>query len=251
VDESEFGARLGRVQRALAMDRGIIGKLEAVSALAKRMIESCDGAGLALQVGGRTRSIGVTDDVVLEVDLVQYDTGEGPCLESIEKSQVVRFDVLELDEHWEHFAPGALAYGISSVLSLPIVAGGTTVGALNLYSETVGGLGPEAEPIGSTLAMYAGEVISTSPLYAYSLDLLDEVLDELAARELLDCAVGIVMARTGKGSDDALAELAGVAEQRGESVREAAEWELREQQLRNGATTERRTACPDPGPDTS
>jgi hypothetical protein len=238
VDDSEFDARLGRVQRALVMDRGIIGKLEAVAALATRMIGPCDGAGLALQVGGRTQSIGVTDEVVLEVDLVQYDTGEGPCLEAIKTSQVVRFDVLQLDERWEHFAPGALAYGINSVLSLPVTARGMTVGALNLYSETAGAMGPDAEPVGAALAMYAGEVISTSPLYAYSLDLLDEVLDELATHELLDCAMGIVMARTGKGSDDALAELAGFAEKQGVSVREAAEWELREQQFRDVAPKE-------------
>jgi GAF domain-containing protein len=233
VDDPEFIARLARVERALAMDRGIVGKLEAVAGLATRMIERCDAAGLALEARGRTHSIGTTDDVVLEVDLVQYDTGEGPCLESIKESKIVRFDVLEPDERWEHFAPGALAHHIQSVLSLPIVARGSTVGALNLYSETVGGVEPESEPIALALAAYAGEVISTSPLYAYSLELLDEVVDELAAHELIHSAVGIVMSRTGKAADDALATLAEVAAHQGQSIREAAEWELREQQFRD------------------
>jgi hypothetical protein len=49
------------------------------------------------------------------------------------------------------------------------------------------------------------------------------------------------MARTGKGSDDALAELAGFAEEHRVSVREAAEWELREQQFRDVAPKEPRT----------
>jgi GAF domain-containing protein len=232
VTSSEFDGRLARVERALWVDRGIIGKLEAVSALATRLVDGCDRAGMAMDVHGRVQSLAVTDDVVLEVDLVQYDTGEGPCLYAIEHSHIVRLDVLEPDERWKHFAPGALAHGVHSVLSLPIAARGVTIGALNLYSESRDVVRPEVEPLASALAAYAGEVISTSPLYAYSLDLLDEVLDELASRGLVDTAIGIIVSRTGKSPDDALEVLAADAARRGESVRAAAEWELREQQLR-------------------
>jgi GAF domain-containing protein len=231
MTDDGFDARLGRVQRALSVDRGIVAKLEAVSAIAVRTIEGCDRAGMAMEMRGTTRSLAITDEVVLEVDLVQYDTGEGPCLQAIRESQVIRFDILEPDSRWEHFAPGALARGIQSVLSMPLIASGNTVGALNLYSESRRAFDDDAEALARPLADYAAAVISTSPLYAYSLDLLDELLDELADRELVSTAMGIIQAREGCCLDEAKRQLAEIADRYGEPIRGAAEWVLREQQL--------------------
>ena len=168
----------------------------------------------------------------MAVDLVQYDTGEGPCLAAISRSSVVRIDVLEGNEQWRHFAPGALDRGVESVLSVPIEARDTTIGALNLYSCSAAGFAGRSEAVAQPLADYAGEVIGTSPLYAYSLELLDEVLEELAKRELINTAVGLLMARAKHDADAATRELTASAVEKGIPLREAAEWELREQQFR-------------------
>lgn len=39
----------------------------------------------------------VTERVVVQVHLVQYETGEGPCLAAIDDSNVVRIDVIDED----------------------------------------------------------------------------------------------------------------------------------------------------------
>ena len=232
--DDEFSLRSERLVRALWMERGLMGRLEAVTALSKRLVDGCDAAGVALQIHGEARSLATTDRVVLEVDLVQYATGEGPCLAAMAEGRSIRIDVLEDDERWEHFAPGALDRGVESVLSLPIQAeAGTTVGALNLYSKAAGAFDVEAERSGQVLADYAGEVIRTSPLYAYSLDLVDEILDELATSELVNTAVGLLMERTRVDSETALHRLSDDAGRHRMTLREAAEWELREHELRD------------------
>src|SRR3954466_5335529 len=56
------GTRIeGRAQvyRSLIADRTVIAKLEAVTALAKNLIDGCDGAWFVLVVRGETRSVGV------------------------------------------------------------------------------------------------------------------------------------------------------------------------------------------------
>jgi GAF domain-containing protein len=238
--DGEFAVRSARLIRALWMERGLMGRLEAVTALSKRLIAGCDAAGIALQVHGEARSLATTDRVVLEVDLVQYATGEGPCLAAIAEGRPIRIDLVEENEEWQHFAPGALDRGVESVLSLPIRGERTTIGALNLYSKAARAFDEEAERGGRVLADYAGDAIRTSPLYAYSLDLVDEVLDELATSELVNTAVGLLMERTHGDSETALRTLSDDAEQHRMTLREAAEWELREHEFRDERATRSR-----------
>jgi len=228
-DSEPFVERIGRVNRTLVADQTFAGKLEAVAALAQRLLPGCDGAGITLRIRDEPYSVAVTNPLVLEVDLVQYDTGEGPCLAAIEGSHVVRVDILDAGERFEHFAPGALDRGVLSVLSIPINADERTVGALNLYANSEAAFDPDAEQLVMPLAAYAGEVIATSDLYAYSLELFDEVLEELATTSMIDSAIGVVMALTETGPEAARRILEDAAEARGASVRDAAEHVLREQ----------------------
>jgi GAF domain-containing protein len=234
----QFENKLDEVYRALLDGQGLAARLETVAGLAKTLIAGCDGAGFALQVRGQTRSIGVTDEVVLEVDLIQYDTGEGPCLEAIERSHVVRIDLVEAGDRWTHFAQGALHAGINSVLSIPVLADRTTVGALNLYSTSRGAFDAHAEYLGKSLASYAADIMVTSQLYAYSSDLVHEVLEQIAAREIVNNAVGIIMGREGCDETEAKRRLSERAADHSDNLVEAAEWELREQQLRTDETSE-------------
>ncbi len=127
--------KLARVTKLLKTQRTLPAKLEAVVAMAKRTIPNCDAAGVCLLIDGEPTSIAVSDRLAVEIDLVQYRTGEGPCLAAIGESHMVRIDVLDADTRFTHFAPGALDLELSSVLSVPLDANGRTVGALNLYSR--------------------------------------------------------------------------------------------------------------------
>jgi GAF domain-containing protein len=238
----EFEKKVDHVQRALAGGRGLRARLETIAGLAKVLISGCDGAGFALVVEDKTRSVGVTDAVVLEVDLVQYDTGEGPCLKAIEHGQVVRLDLTDVGEGWKHFAPGAIDAGVNSVLSLPVIADGSTVGALNLYSKSRHAFGADDEQLASKLADYAATAIVTSPLYVYSTELVADVLEQISEREVIDNAIGVVMAIEREDEEAARRRLTLRAAKYGETLFETAEWEIREQELR---ATRSRDAAPE------
>ena len=208
--------KLSKVTRLLTTQRSLPARLEAVVAIVKRTVSNCDSAGIVLLVGGEPTSVAVTDRLTIEIDLVQYRTGEGPCLAALEEGRVVRIDILEKDSRFTRFAPGALDQGLRSVLSTPLEVNGRSVGALNMYSVQSNAFDEAAEAAVKPIAGYAADVISTSPLYAYSLDMVDGLLEDLESRAVIEQATGVLMATEHETPEHALGRLRELALDSGE-----------------------------------
>lgn len=220
--------RLSRVTKLLKTQRTLPAQLEAVVELVKRTIPDCDAAGIALLVEGEPTSVAVTDRFTMEIDLVQYQTGEGPCLAAMTDGQVVRIDILERDSRFTRFAPGALDQGLSSVLSTPLTVNGRTVGALNMYSTTENAFDDRTGQAVRPMADYAAEAIARSPLYAYSLDLVEGLVEDLESRSRIDQAIGVLMATHEDTGEHALGRLRDLALRSGESLPTVAGWVIDE-----------------------
>lgn len=220
--------KLSRVTKLLATQRTLPAKLEAVVAIVTRITPNCDAAGISLVIEGEATTTAVSDRIAVEVDLVQYQTGEGPCLAALQESNVIRIDVVGREERFSRFAPGALAIGINGVLSIPLVAGGEAVGALNLYSRRPEAFDSRTAKSLQPIADYAAEVISTSPLYAYSLEMVDGLVETLESRAVIDRAIGVIMATEHETSEGAWDRLRNLALESGHSIRAVADWVLQE-----------------------
>ena len=144
--------RLARVNRLLQSQRTLPAKLEAIVAIVKRTVPGCDAAGIVLLVDGEPTSAAVSGHLAVEIDLVQYDTGEGPCLAALAEGDVIRIDVMAAEDRFPRLAPGALAHGINSVLSIPLTAHGAVAGALNVYSHRVNAFDADTERLVRPLA---------------------------------------------------------------------------------------------------
>ena len=220
--------RLSRVTKLLRTQRTLPAQLEAVVGIVRRTVPTCDGAGIVLLVDGEPTSIAVSDRLTIEIDLVQYETGEGPCLSALQDGDVVRIDILEKDSRFTRFAPGALDRGLQSVLSTPLTANGRRVGALNMYSTQPNAFDAQTSEAVRPMAEYAGQAIASSPLYAYSLDMVDGLVEDLETRAIIEQATGVLMASQEKTSGDALGQLRDLAMRSGESMRTVAEWIIHE-----------------------
>jgi GAF domain-containing protein len=220
--------RFARVNKLLRTQRTLPAKLEAVVAIAKATISGCDAAGLSLLVDGEPTTGAASDRFAVEIDLVQYQTGEGPCLASMDTGQIVRIDVLERDSRFSRFAPGALALDVNSVLSMPLHAGDATVGALNLYSRSAHAFDAGTEKAAQPLADYAAEVVATSPLYAYALELVEGLQESLENQALIAQAVGVISATERETSEGAMDRLRELALSSGQAMRTVARWVVEE-----------------------
>ena len=235
--DHERAQRIARLTRSTQTEASLRPKLEAVTALARRTIAGCDAAGISLLVEGRTASVAASDRIVIEVDLVQYRTDEGPCLAAIGTGAPVRIDVVERNIRFPRFAPGAIDIGINSVQSVPLLVDGTSIGALNLYSRSANAFDDSTVEEAQPYADYAADLIAASPLYAYSLDLLEALTDDLEERAVLSQATGLIMAAESVTEPAAVEIIRTVALAEERSLRDVAEQ----------ITRERRIPRPDPG----
>ncbi len=218
----EFTDRLARVIKLVRTQRTLPTQLEAVVALSKRTVGACDAAGVSLVVTGEAFTAAATDRVVLEVDLVQYSTGQGPCLAAIAESNIVRVDLVEADSRFERFAPGAVDAAVKSIVSFPLIASRGTVGALNLYSYDEEAFDADTEAVVAPIVSYAAEVLSSSPLYAYSLEAVEGLVASIEERAVIEQATGLLMARNDWTSAEAFGILRDRALVQHQSLAEAA-----------------------------
>jgi GAF domain-containing protein len=128
---SEFAASFSETAQILFSAGTVIDTLAGLVDLAVATIEGCDFAGIFLIDDDVVTTPVHTDPIVVEVDALQQQTGEGPCLDAIAQRAVFYSDDLETDLRWTHFASQATRIGIRSVLALPLTAN-SQLGALRV-----------------------------------------------------------------------------------------------------------------------
>src|SRR3954469_8219215 len=114
---SDLTGLLARVDAIARGDTIVRARLGAAAQLAVRIVPGCSSSGVAIVLETGVSTAAVSDRVALEIDLLQYRFGEGPCLDALE-GQVVRVDLRD-DGSYRRIAPGALDAGVATVLSLP------------------------------------------------------------------------------------------------------------------------------------
>lgn len=97
------------------------------------------GAGIMLMSGDTPRgSVCTTDDLSALIEQLQYDLGEGPCVDAYDEDRPVFEPDLAAPAlpRWPAFRAAAVAAGVRAVFGFPLQVGAARLGALNLYSAT-------------------------------------------------------------------------------------------------------------------
>jgi hypothetical protein len=104
--------------------------LATIAEAATASVPRCDAATVALSIEGRPITAAMTARFALELDLVQYDIHDGPCLTSLRTMSSLRLDVAEEDQAFPHFTREARLRGVRGVLSVPATWGDVVVATL-------------------------------------------------------------------------------------------------------------------------
>ncbi len=188
--------------------RGVLdAALALVVTMAQAVVGSADGASITLPRDGRLGTVAASNDVVLQMDHAQYDTSQGPCLDAAVQGE--RFEIRSLDDErrWPSFVPRARALGIQSILSTPLLAGASSVGALNVYSRHAAAFAQHETRWADQFAAEAARVVESAIPGATNLGLHEQIRDAVRAREVIARAEGVVMARDGVDEAGAQATL--------------------------------------------
>lgn len=182
-------------------------KLRQLVSLASAAVVGADGVSVSLARHGRISTVAASNDTVMRMDDHQYATHQGPCLSAA--AEGLRFDIASLpdEDRWPAFVPLAIAEGIASILSTPLMADDGPIGALNIYSNTAGAFGQHQRELAVVFATHASQIADGTNAELTDEQLDARIADALQSRTVLALAQGILMARNRVTADEASAVL--------------------------------------------
>lgn len=186
-------AQMHDLVRAMSEDqpRGI--KVDRVTQFAATAVPGAEHSAVSMINGNRQpRTIAATSDLPLQVDKIQYELGEGPCVQALIQSDMVWSGDLANDQQWPRFGRRAVEEtGVHSMASYRLFLSQDNRGALNFYSAKTQAFDQLALGVGALFAAYASLTL-LNELHEDKIMNLERALE--SSREI-GTAMGILMAR--------------------------------------------------------
>ena len=190
--------------------------LQTVVEAALRTVPGAQEGSVTL-VTGRRRVLSQAASSALpeQVDAVQEEVGQGPCLETAFEEHTVFVPDLASDVRWPRFSARAVRLGVCSMLSFQLYVEADNLGALNLFAREVGAFDERSVVVGELFAAHAA--------VAYSAAQRESALERaLVSRELVGQAQGILMERSRLTADQAFHVLQQASQDRNVKLAEVA-----------------------------
>lgn len=212
ADEIDLHAGLSGVAGLVAGARGIIDLARDVAEFAAHAIPGVDGAGVALlqpeHATPRVQTCVATAEFVDGIETAQHaKLHEGPCITCMESRRVTVSGSLGSDARWPHFGGKVARMGVHSALSLPLVVGDEAIGAINAYARGRDAFGEHAIALGARFAASAAVSMYNAQVLACAQERTENLQKALAARAVIDQAIGIVRSRSGATAEEAFERL--------------------------------------------
>ena len=186
--DAGIARQLSELSREMQADLTGDALLRRIVAAAVTEVPGAQQAGITLVTGRELSSPAVSAELVAQVDRLQYEADEGPCLDAARHHETVRCDDMRAESRWPRFAARAAALGVLSMLSFQLFVEGDSFGALNFYSGDAGAFGPQSESDGMLLASHAALAMTAARTRAGLLTAMDR-------RDLIGQAKGILIER--------------------------------------------------------
>lgn len=191
--------------------------LKQITAAAVEVIPGVDYANITIRhQDGRLETVAPTDELLCEVDAIQFDLQEGPCYDAATEQPYVTAPNLLSDQRFPRYGPQAAAAGIHAQAGVRLfeTPGGVARGALNLYSRNVGTFS-DIHLVAPLFAHQAAVALS----YAQQITDLQQALE---SRQQIGTAVGITMQRFGLDEQRAFSFLSRMSQNENVKLRDLA-----------------------------
>jgi GAF domain-containing protein len=200
--QPEIAAALAMAARSINQEVSLEDTLTAVAHTAQRSLPGFDYVGIStIDRKGNVETRAATGDLVWDLDKLQYELGEGPCVETLRDAAVVVAPRIRHDQRWPRFVPKAVELGLRSQLAVKLYLDTEgTLGGLNLYSTTNEDIDPDAEPLADLFAAHAAIALG-------HVRERENLNDALHSRKVIGQAIGMVMERYQLTEDRAFAFL--------------------------------------------
>ena len=135
ANEDQLAWNLAALGVLACSEEPVENKAQVVAQFVHGSVDKCDGAVVTLRSDGLPAPAAGASQTAHDLDTAQYRAGRGPCLEAMGQLQVFAVGYLPDASYWPELRQAAEDRKVTSCLSVPLVAGGRTLGALTLYSH--------------------------------------------------------------------------------------------------------------------
>lgn len=193
MDDHEYVVALRRTMedlpRTFLRPAPIEDLLNGITRAAVDLIDGADCADVLLvSESNDFRSLAATRQLAIDVDGIQEQFYEGPCLDAAGGHALVLCDDLQDDLRWPRFAKSAVAVGVHAMLSCQLYTHDKRKGALNLFGLKPGVFTAKDQAVGAMLATHAA-----TALIAH--DRERQFQAALSSRDVIGQAKGMIMER--------------------------------------------------------
>ena len=171
--------------------------LQRVADRALSVVAGADHCGISLRRRrGRVETAAATSETARHCDQLQYDLGDGPCLEAVWKESSYLICDTAASERWPAWGRKVADAGVGSVLSIRLANEAETLGALNLYAASTDGFAPDDVDVAVVYAAHATNAMKAAQL-------ISGLSTAVESRHLIGVAQGILMHRFELSMEDA------------------------------------------------
>ena len=194
----------------LAMERAV--------GVATEILSGCDAAGVCVVYRGeRVDTHATSDDALRQVDSLQHELKEGPCLDALQQAETVQSDDLSVDERWPRWGAEVVErLGFFSIVSYRLFSTESNLGALNLYGKNRSAFSADDVDDGMALAAHVGVALAG----ALEVENLEKAL---GGRTVISQATGILMERFDLAPERAFSLLTRISQSQHLKLRQVAE----------------------------
>ena len=141
---------------------------------------------------GRPTTTASTDSVPLQVDALQYELNQGPCLQALVKDDIVTAPDLASDGQWPLFSAATVdRTPVRSMMSFRLFITDEDRAALNLYADRVAAFDAQSAATGAMFAAYS----SMALMAARDRHTVCNLRRALETNREIGMAMGILMAK--------------------------------------------------------
>lgn len=153
--------------------------------------------------GGGAGTVAGSSEQARAMDQIQYDAGDGPCLEAVRTGRVILVPDLSRVSCRSGYLAAVAGCGYGSVLAVPIPVEGDDGAALNFYGRQAGAFGADAMITAAGIAREAAAALALAADMDRQVRIFDAVQVALGSRGVIRRAVQILMDRNNCGQEAA------------------------------------------------
>jgi transcriptional regulator with GAF, ATPase, and Fis domain len=200
ADDTEPSAVLRGLAELVYDGDDYVEMYQAVCDAALHLVDGCDHASIMLREKGHYFTAAASDETAREIDRLEREVGEGPCVDALEEEAAQLDTDLRVEAAWPRLRDRILAdTPVRGMAGFRLLVDNRKAGALNLFSDRAGALTQASVDQAAVLSAFA----SVALMAATHKEQARTLRDGLTSNREIGKAIGLMMAFHKVGDEEA------------------------------------------------